>query len=87
MRMLWAKVTGAKPPIHVSGRPDQRLPNRVDPPARELRGHVREPIRLSYQIARRLNGLNERGIKTAAGKSWTPVQVTRVRERLGLTAA
>ena len=28
--------------------------------------------------------LNERGIKTAAGKSWPPVQVTRVRERLGL---
>jgi hypothetical protein len=28
--------------------------------------------------------LNERGIKTAAGKSWTAVQVTRVRERLGL---
>jgi hypothetical protein len=27
-----------------------------------------------------------RGIKTAAGKSWTPVQVTRVRERLGLAA-
>jgi hypothetical protein len=30
--------------------------------------------------------LNERGIKTAAGKSWTPVQVTCVRGRLGLTA-
>jgi hypothetical protein len=27
--------------------------------------------------------LNERGIKTAAGKSWSAVQVTRVRERLG----
>jgi hypothetical protein len=27
--------------------------------------------------------LNERGIKTAAGKSWAAVQVTRVRERLG----
>ena len=26
--------------------------------------------------------LNERGIKTAAGKDWTPVQVTRVCERL-----
>jgi DNA invertase Pin-like site-specific DNA recombinase len=26
--------------------------------------------------------LNERGIKTAAGKTWTPVQVTRVRSRL-----
>jgi len=30
--------------------------------------------------------LNERGIKTAAGKSWTPCKLTRVRERLGLTA-
>ena len=27
--------------------------------------------------------LNERGIRTAAGKTWTPVQVTRVRARLG----
>jgi hypothetical protein len=30
--------------------------------------------------------LNERGIKNATGKSWTMVQVTRVRERLGLVA-
>jgi hypothetical protein len=28
--------------------------------------------------------LNERGIRTAKGKVWTAVQVTRVRERLGL---
>jgi hypothetical protein len=28
--------------------------------------------------------LNERGIRTATGKAWTAVQVTRVRERLGL---
>ena len=28
--------------------------------------------------------LNERGIKTAAGKTWTAVRVTRVQERLGL---
>jgi hypothetical protein len=30
--------------------------------------------------------LNEQGIRTAAGKSWTAVQVTRVRGRLGLAA-
>ena len=30
------------------------------------------------------HGLNERCIKTAAGKAWTAVQVMRVRERLGL---
>jgi hypothetical protein len=40
---------------------------------------------LSHQAVAKT--LNERGIKTAAGKSWTPVQVTRVRGRLGLTAA
>ena len=28
--------------------------------------------------------LNQRGSKTATGKAWTAVQVTRVRERLGL---
>jgi hypothetical protein len=28
--------------------------------------------------------LNERGIKTATGKPWSPVTVTRMRQRLGL---
>jgi DNA invertase Pin-like site-specific DNA recombinase len=35
---------------------------------------------LSHRAAAKV--LNERGIKTATGKEWTAVQVTRVRERL-----
>jgi hypothetical protein len=52
--------------------------------AEALRETFSELAGLSHRAAAKT--LNERGIKTAAGKSWTAVQVTRVRERLGLTA-
>ena len=62
---------------------------------RELQAEARDRAEALREIFTELAGLshrsaaktlNERGIKTAAGKSWTAVQVTRVRERLGLTA-
>jgi hypothetical protein len=42
--------------------------------AEALRGVFAELAGLSHRAAAK--ALNERGIKTAAGKSWTPVQVT-----------
>ena len=63
--------------------------------SRELQAEARERAEALREVFVELAGLshraaakalNERGINTAAGKSWTPVQVTRVRERLGLTA-
>ena len=60
--------------------------------SRELQAEARERAEALREVFAELAGLsvakalNERGIKTAAGKSWTPVQVTRVRGRLGLTA-
>jgi hypothetical protein len=47
-------------------------------------GYLPKLAGLSHRAAAK--ALNERGIKTAAGKAWTSVQVTRVRGRLGLTA-
>jgi DNA invertase Pin-like site-specific DNA recombinase len=51
--------------------------------AESLRERFAELAGLSHRAAAK--ALNERGIKTATGKDWTAVQVTRVRERLGLT--
>jgi DNA invertase Pin-like site-specific DNA recombinase len=50
--------------------------------AEELRSVFVELVRLSHRAAART--LNERGVKTATGKPWSPVTVTRVRQRLGL---
>jgi DNA invertase Pin-like site-specific DNA recombinase len=50
--------------------------------AESLRETFAELAGLSHRAAAK--ALNERGIKTATGKDWTAVQVTRVRERLGL---
>jgi DNA invertase Pin-like site-specific DNA recombinase len=50
--------------------------------AEALRAVFTEFVGLSHRAAAK--ALNERGIKTATGKAWTAVQVTRVRERLGL---
>jgi hypothetical protein len=64
--------------------------------SRELQAEARERAEVLRETFSELAGLshravaktlNERGIQTAAGKSWTAVQVTRVRERRGLTAA
>jgi DNA invertase Pin-like site-specific DNA recombinase len=63
--------------------------------SRELQVEARERAEALREIFAELVGLshravaktlNERGIKTAAGKTWTAVQVTRVRGRLGLAA-
>ena len=48
----------------------------------ELRSVFVELVGLSHRGAART--LNERGVKTATGKPWSPVTVTRVRQRLGL---
>jgi hypothetical protein len=64
------------------------------------RGSERSPARRSRAVSRTLNRsvfvelvglshraartLNERGVKTATGKPWSPVTVTRVRQRLDL---
>ena len=50
--------------------------------AEELRSVFVELVGLSHRAAART--LNERGVKTATGKPWSPVTVTRVRQRLGL---
>jgi DNA invertase Pin-like site-specific DNA recombinase len=50
--------------------------------AKALRKVFAELADLSHRGAAK--ALNERGLKTATGKAWGPVQVTRVRERLGL---
>jgi DNA invertase Pin-like site-specific DNA recombinase len=50
--------------------------------AEELRSVFVELVGLSHRGAART--LNERGVKTATGKPWSPVTVTRVRQRLGL---
>ena len=59
--------------------------------SRELQAEARERAEALRDVFAELAGLshravaktpNERGIKTAAGKAWTPVQVTRVRGRL-----
>jgi hypothetical protein len=52
--------------------------------AEALRDVFAELVGLSHRAVAKT--LNERGIRTAAGKAWTPVQVTRVRWRLGLAA-
>jgi hypothetical protein len=49
--------------------------------AEALREVFAELAGLSHRAAAKT--LNERGIKTTAGKAWTAVQVTRVRVRLG----
>ena len=49
--------------------------------AEALRPVLEELANLSHSAAAR--ELNARGITTAAGKAWTPVQITRVRARLG----
>ena len=63
--------------------------------SRELQAEARERAEALRDVFAELAGLshravaktpNERGIKTAAGKTWTAVQVTRVRGRLGLAA-
>jgi recombinase len=48
----------------------------------ELRSVFVELVGLSHRAAART--LNERGVKTATGKPWSPVTVTRVRQRLDL---
>jgi DNA invertase Pin-like site-specific DNA recombinase len=50
--------------------------------AEELRSVFVELVGLSHRAAART--LNERGVKTATGKPWSPVTVTRVRQRLDL---
>jgi DNA invertase Pin-like site-specific DNA recombinase len=50
--------------------------------AKELRSVFVELVGLSHRAAART--LNERGVKTATGKPWSPVTVTRVRQRLDL---
>src|SRR5215831_7127392 len=50
--------------------------------AEELRSVFVELVGLSHRAAART--LNERGVKTATGKPWSPVTVTRVLQRLGL---
>jgi DNA invertase Pin-like site-specific DNA recombinase len=50
--------------------------------AEELRSIFVELVGLSHRAAART--LNERGVKTATGKPWSPVTVTRVRQRLDL---
>jgi DNA invertase Pin-like site-specific DNA recombinase len=49
--------------------------------AEALRPVFEELAELSHRAAAK--ELNARGIKTATGKAWTAVQITRVRERLG----
>src|SRR6516165_6377417 len=49
--------------------------------AEELRSVFVELVGLSHRAAART--LNERGVKTATGKPWSPVKVTRVPQRLG----
>ena len=49
--------------------------------AEALRPVFGELVGLSHSAAAR--ALNDRGIKTAAGKAWSAVQVSRVRSRLG----
>src|SRR5262245_28996511 len=53
--------------------------------AESLRETFAELAGLSHRAAAK--ALNVRGIPTATGKNWTAVQVTRVRERLGLAPA
>jgi Recombinase len=48
----------------------------------ELRSVFVELVALSHRAVART--LNERGVKTATGKPWSPVTVTRVRQRLDL---
>jgi hypothetical protein len=48
----------------------------------ELRSVFVELVGLLHRAAART--LNERGVKTATGKPWSPVTVTRVRQRLDL---
>ena len=48
--------------------------------AEELRSVFVELVGLSHRAAART--LNERSVKTATGKPWSPVTVTRVRQRL-----
>jgi DNA invertase Pin-like site-specific DNA recombinase len=49
---------------------------------RSCRSVFVELVGLSHRAAART--LNERGVKTATGKPWSAVTVTRVRQRLGL---
>ena len=69
-------------------QPEPRAPGRATregplEQAEAPRGAFAELASLSLERAV-AKELNERGIKTASGKTWTAVQVTRVRERLGL---
>ena len=60
----------------------RELQEEADARAEALRAVFEEISELGHRATAR--ALNERGIKTATGKAWTAVQVTRVRERLGL---
>jgi HNH endonuclease len=51
--------------------------------AEALRPVLEELAHLSHKAAAK--ALNERGITTARGKAWKPMQVARVRARLGAT--
>jgi DNA invertase Pin-like site-specific DNA recombinase len=66
------------------GNPELGKKNRLA--AAERAGHLRpviaETAHLSMQAA--ADELNRLGVKTAAGSDWHPMQVHRVRERLGL---
>jgi hypothetical protein len=51
--------------------------------AEALRPVLKELAHLSHKAGAK--ALNERGITTARGKAWKPMQVARVRARLGAT--
>jgi DNA invertase Pin-like site-specific DNA recombinase len=75
-----AKVRG----VVIGGMRDKSLELQAEAieRAEALRGVFAELTALSHRAMAK--ALNERGIKTPTGKAWTAVQVTRVRERLGL---
>jgi DNA invertase Pin-like site-specific DNA recombinase len=68
--------------VKLGGMRDKSIEVQAEAKARAeaLRSLFDELADLSHRAVART--LNERGIKTAAGKDWTAVQVTRTRERL-----
>jgi DNA invertase Pin-like site-specific DNA recombinase len=68
--------------VILGGMREKSLELQAEARAEELRSVFVELIGLSHRAAART--LNERGLKTATGKPWSPVTVTRVRQRLGL---
>ena len=79
-RMAAARARG----VILGGMREKSLELQAEAEARaeELRSVLVELVGLSHRAAART--LNERGVKTATGKPWSPVTVTRVRQRLGL---